>query len=95
MKFWKSKFIELVDRVAALEKRKIESAEDTITCETCGCLVAKHRAVKGEGEIRVGFNKETNPWYWPIKEEYIYYPYYCKRDAPKTETKKKNKEKKS
>ena len=65
---------ELDKRISHLgtEQRKMPNV---VSCEKCGCLVDRTIATTGEGEIRI---KESIWLENIVKEEYIYYPYYCK-----------------
>ena len=56
-------------------KTEVFKLPSTVNCEKCGCLVDRTIAIKGEGEIRI---KESIWLENIVKEEYIYYPYYCK-----------------
>ena len=65
-----------------MKDKKVNKAE-LVTCEVCGCLVEREKAIKGKGEIR---QKDINLCY---TRDYIYYPWYCKSHAPKSAKKKK------
>ena len=59
-----------------------------VTCETCGCLVDPKVAINGADEIRVAPMTATALSMGAPANKVIYTPRYCKRCAPKPETKK-------
>lgn len=81
-KFIKKKIEEIVDQKVSDNNRSLRyvtSLPKYKSCEVCGCLV--ENPIKGQGEIR-----QKDIWI-PVasftkKEDYIYYPYYCKLHAP-------------
>lgn len=58
-----------------------------VDCETCGCQIKKENAIAGEPFIRQRGRWVDNSYYG--SEDYIHYPYYCKKCAPKKKTTKK------
>lgn len=67
--FWKNK------KVAEATVREKDIAE----CETCGCLVRKSKAYRGNSEIQHRIVRCFKHGYVHNDiEEYIYHPYYCK-----------------
>ncbi len=78
---------------------KEDDRNAVIDCEICMCMVRKEKAVKGKAVIKKRYYGQ--PWLKPTLDrlgydtqdaEYLYYPYYCKRCAPKekrSDTKKK------
>ena len=76
-------------RINALEvvwKKQKEIA--TVECETCGCLLNKDTAIRGPGEIRDRWVSLERCPGAEARDEYIYYPRYCKVHAPKPPKKK-------
>lgn len=75
----------------------IWSLGDVIHCETCGCMVKKDLAIRGESKIKNRYPKFNTNTATGISmmlsqmargddspgEEFIFTPYYCKRCAPK------------
>lgn len=61
--------------------KPVQSDPNTIDCEICGCMVSKAKAIKGKGEMRDRIITMYECGNMPI--EFIYYPHYCKRCAPK------------
>ena len=68
------KFDELEKRFRHLDCKQI--TPDYVECEVCGCLLNKNTATKGSGEIRQKYNRGFD------KEDFIYYPYFCKTHIP-------------
>ena len=63
-----------------LSARIEETNVDVVTCEVCGCIIAKSVAIQGKSEVRV-LSSRWGP------REVVYHPYYCKVHAPKPKTK--------
>jgi hypothetical protein len=59
----------------AQKNKKLQEYADLVSCESCGCLLKKDTARKGDSEIRVRKLSESNR----ESEEYIYHPYYCNK----------------
>lgn len=78
----------LREKVEAL-KEKIKSQEtvSVVICDTCGCLVARSKAIEGKGEIRHRTTWGSGIYAGLVTdfEKYIHTPYYCGRCAPKEE----------
>ena len=82
----------LIERMDELEKKLYEDKgylkqtdidRAYVECVKCGCLIYKVDRNKGKGEIK---QRQVFKRYWqviPDKEDYIYYPYYCKIHKPK------------
>lgn len=77
------------NRMKSFESR-IEKQVQTVSlveCAKCGCLLWKDSAtnIRGKPEIR---QKRGQSYYGGCyTEDYIYYPWYCKRCAPKEKEK--------
>jgi hypothetical protein len=74
---------ELQEKIDTLARHTIRD-DDLVSCESCGCLLYKNKAVAGEAEIR----KADSIWFSGFQvchhhsEKYIYTPYYCRFCAP-------------
>ncbi len=54
-----------------------------VSCESCGAVVLAHKAYTGVGEIRRRQKPSKDGWLIiGAKEDYIYYPKYCKLHKP-------------
>jgi len=74
MKITRDEWLELKNRVTTLEINSgFVKHKDLVTCEKCGCLMYKWSAAKGKSKIKT--RGEC------FKEEYIFTPYYCKKDT--------------
>ena len=59
--------------------RQFHEIEDQFAeCEICRCVVFKNENTKGKGEVR-----SVEVRFGCVTEDYIYYPYYCKKHKPK------------
>jgi len=73
--------IKKIDELEAKLSARIEETNvDVVTCEVCGCIIAKSVAIQGKSEVRV-LSSRWGP------REVVYHPYYCKVHAPKPKTK--------
>jgi predicted Zn-ribbon and HTH transcriptional regulator len=67
------------------KRRKVEETireiGDIVSCESCGCLLKKETARKGEAEVRVQKLSQLGS----KDEEYIYHPYFCNKCGDETE----------
>jgi hypothetical protein len=67
----------LQDHIKFLQGILTNHLSKYVECEVCGCLLNKNTATKGSGEIRQKYNRGFD------KEDFIYYPFYCKVHQPK------------
>ena len=78
-------FTDHVLREELSQRRKVEETireiGDIVSCESCGCLLKKETARKGEAEVRVQKLSQLGS----KDEEYIYHPYFCNKCGDETE----------
>jgi hypothetical protein len=70
------KILELIKEIDKLK----EKINNFVACETCGCLLIKKDAIRGNSKI-ILVQDERSILY--SLKEVIHHPYYCKRHAPK------------
>ena len=78
------KIVELHEQqIRDMDRKRNFDSNCFVICETCGCVVFKNTAIRGEPKARTNII-EMNPNIGRLENEYyVHYPYYCKGCAKK------------